>query len=352
MPFPCRTLILALAMVTDPLAAQGPLVPLDVAEQHDVITGLATQLRANYVFPDVAEKMIALVQGKLNSRGYGPMERPAFASQLTLDLQSVSHDKHLRVRYSPEKLSASPERDDPDPATRAQARANHFGFARTEILPGNVALLELREFMSATGEIRDTAIAALKRLAGADALIVDLRRNGGGDPNMVALVSSALWPKGEKVHLNDLYFRPSNETEQFWIDPALDVSRITGPVYTVTSSFTFSAAEEFTYNLKQLKRATQVGETTGGGANPGGQERLTDHFSVFVPSGRAINPMSKTNWEGVGNVPEINAPRDSALMLAYREALKRLESSARTPAQRNPVRAAQAGLQSGAIKLP
>jgi hypothetical protein len=346
-----RWLTVTTLFLPAPLLAQQPLVPLDFPEQQEVIGTLAQQLRARYVFPDVAEKMITLVQGKLARKEYGPMQRLQFAQQLTNDLQSISHDKHLRVRYSESVVSEDPERDGPDAAARAQQRANHFGFVRTEILPGNVALLDLRGFNQAQGEVRDTAIAALKRLAGADALIVDLRRNGGGDPAMVALLSSALWPKGEKVHLNDLYFRPSNTTEHFFTDPALDVPRLTGPVFTVTSSFTFSAAEEFTYNLKQLTRATQVGETTGGGANPGGQERLSDHYLAFVPSGRAVNPITKTNWEGVGNIPEIPTPRDSALVRAYREALIKLAATAKTDSRRSELKAVLAKLERGEIQL-
>ena len=59
------------------------------------------------------------------------------------------------------------------------------------------------------------------------------------------------------------------------------------PVYVLTSNKTFSAAEEFTYNLKNLKRATIIGETTGGGAHPGGVMPVAERFNMFVPTGRA-----------------------------------------------------------------
>ena len=94
-------------------------------------------------------------------------------------------------------------------------------------------------------------------------------------------------------------------------------------VYVLTSKRTFSAAEEFTYNLQTQKRATIVGETTGGGAHPGGPQPINDHFAVWVPSGRAANPVTKTNWEGTGVKPDIEVPADQALKTAHLAALKK-----------------------------
>ena len=142
-------------------------------------------------------------------------------------------------------------------------------------------------------------------VANTDALIIDVRNNGGGAPSMVAYLCSYLFGP-EPVHINDLYFRPENSTHQWWTLPHLPGKRYEGkPVYVLTSKRTFSAAEEFTYNLKTQKRATIVGETTGGGANPGGTRPVAEHFIVFVPSGRAINPITKTNWEGTGVAPDV-----------------------------------------------
>ena len=142
---------------------------------------------------------------------------------------------------------------------------------------------------------------------------------------MVALISSYLFG-AEPVHLNDLYWREGDSTHQWWTLPYVPGKRYGDkrPVFLLTAKRTFSAAEEFTYNLKNLKRATIVGETTGGGAHPGGGRRVNAHFMVWVPSGRAINPYSKTNWEGTGVKPDIDVPADQALKVAHIEAMKKV----------------------------
>ena len=157
-------------------------------------------------------------------------------------------------------------------------------------------------------------------VANTEALIFDLRQNGGGDPEMVAHICSYLF--GDRpVHLNDLYWRKQNKTDEFWTKPAVAAKKFSGDVYILTSSRTFSGAEEFSYDLKNLKRALVIGETTGGGAHPGGVARLSDHFGVFVPVGRAISPITKTNWEGTGVEPDVKVPKELPLKTAYSMAL-------------------------------
>jgi C-terminal processing protease CtpA/Prc len=239
----------------------------------------------------------------------------------------VSKDKHLRVRYSSEPLPD--RRGEPTPEERARfvenARRGNHGFNKLERLAGNVGYLELLGF-SGIPEAGATAVAAMNFLANADALIIDLRQNGGGSPAMIGLVTSYL--VDDRVHLNDFYYRERDEMQQFWTWPYVEGRRFgaSKPVYVLTSNRTFSAAEEFTYNLKNLKRATIVGETTGGGAHPGGPRRITAHFSIWVPAGRAINPISKTNWEGTGVEPDIKVESKQALKAAHLDALKKLRA--------------------------
>jgi C-terminal processing protease CtpA/Prc len=206
---------------------------------------------------------------------------------------------------------------------RSRMAAGNFGFEKLERLEGNVGYIDLRGFAPAemAGE---SAAAAMNFLTNTDALIIDLRKNGGGDPSMVALLCSYLFSP-EPVHLNDLYFRPDDSTHQWWTFPYVPGKRYEDkPVYLLTSQRTFSAEEEFTYNLKNLKRVTIVGETTGGGAHPGGGRPLDDHFGMFVPTGRAINPITKTNWEGTGVPPDVAVPADAALKTAHLAALRKI----------------------------
>jgi C-terminal processing protease CtpA/Prc len=197
----------------------------------------------------------------------------------------------------------------------------NYGFDKVERFPGNIGYIELRGFTDAENGAA-TVAAAMTFVTNTDALIIDLRRNGGGSPEMVALISSYLF--AEPVHLNSLYWREGDRTEDFWTRKDVQGKRYLGKdVYILTSKQTFSAAEEFSYNLQNLKRATIVGETTGGGAHPGGMHRVMSDFAVFVPSGRAINPITKKNWEGVGVIPEIPVPADQALTVARLTALKK-----------------------------
>jgi hypothetical protein len=318
-----RDLFLLLSLLPAVGFAQAP---IDATEKRQVIDSLARTLEASYVFPEVGNRMAADLRLRLGNGEYDSLSSGmAFADRLTANMAAIAHDGHLNVRYTGGSDSPLNERPSADEEARRKrwAKARNYGFDKIERLPGNVGYLELRGFMPAA-MMRETALAAMRFLSNTDALIIDLRRNGGGDPEAVALLCSWLFPKGKKIHLNDLYWRQGNRTESFYTDPKLNVPRYTGAVYVLTSKRTFSAAEEFTYNLKQLKRATQVGETSGGGANPGEGVILTGNFGVFMPTGRAINPITRDNWEGKGAVPEIATTAEDALRTAHIKALEEL----------------------------
>ena len=327
-------MIAAICLPTRAGLAQGPQGPqpdmtVDANTRAAVIESAIKNLNEAYVFPEVAKKMEQALRERVANKEYDSVtSAKAMAEKLTTDLQAVSHDKHLRVRYSYEAI---PERHNAEEPTaeeieqfKTYLRQTNYGFEKVERLPGNVGYLDLRGFNPAEFAA-DTGAAAMNFLANTDALIVDLRRNGGGDPAMVAFLTSYIFG-AEPVHLNDLYFRPEDSTRQWWTLPHVPGKRFGDKkeVYVLTSKRTFSAAEEFTYNLKNLKRATIIGETTGGGAHPGGGRRLNAHFQMFVPSGRAINPISKTNWEGTGVEPDVKVPAEQALKVAHVAALNKI----------------------------
>jgi C-terminal processing protease CtpA/Prc len=302
-------------------------IAIGAATRTAVIEKLLAELDDSYVFPETAKKMAADIRGRLDSKEYENItSSQKFAEKLTADLQSVSHDLHLRVRYSYDPIPERKEKREPT----AEEKANYnrfnklvnYNFEKLERLQGNIGYIDLRGFNDPEAG-KETVAAAMGFLANTDALIFDLRQNGGGDPEMVALICSYLF--GDKpVHLNDLYWRKGDKTEEFWTKPAAATTKYDKDVYVLTSARTFSGAEEFSYNLKNLKRATIVGETTGGGAHPGGVIRLSEHFGVFIPSGRAISPITKTNWEGTGVEPDVKVPKEQALKVAYIAALNRV----------------------------
>jgi hypothetical protein len=309
-PAALLALLISLSVGPSLLSAQAGTAPpaITPAARDRVIDGILNALDRAYVFPDVASEMRKSIVGRRANGEYQSVTNPSeLAATLTRDLQDVSHDKHLRVRYG----------DAPPPAPRPQGAQAPGAIGGAEILAGNIGYVEIRSFAYSARAIADAVAKQMSVVADADALIIDIRRNGGGAPEAVALISSYLFG-AEPVHLNSLYFRPDNTTEDFYTDPGVAGRRFgpDKPVYVLTSRTTFSAAEEFAYNLQSRKRATIVGETTGGGAHPGGPQYVGEAFSVFVPSGRAINPITKTNWEGVGVRPEIPVPADSALSTA------------------------------------
>ncbi len=315
-------------------ARQGPPeqpdMAVDAAARREVVESLLKRLNEAYIFPETAAKMERSVRERLDRGEYDKLtSAKQFAERLTADLQEVSRDKHLRVRYShqpiPERPAGprAPSAEEREQFRREMSRIN-YGFQKVERLPGNIGYVDFRGFYDPEGGAQ-TVAAVFNFLANTDAIIFDLRRNGGGDPRMVALICSYLFG-AEPVHLNSLHWRDGKgeRVEEFWTHREVAGKRYTGKdVYVLTSSRTFSGAEEFSYNLKNLKRATLVGETTGGGANPGGGNRLSKHFGAFIPTGRAVSPITKTNWEGTGVEPDVKVPADQALTTAQVLALKK-----------------------------
>jgi hypothetical protein len=323
-------LIMLLASFVAPAQDQPQMV--GAGEKKNVVDAAASLLQKQYVFPEVAKKMADLIRKNLKAGKYQPIADPrAFAQKLTEDLRSVSRDRHLGVRYAPERIL---EIKTPDEAKKKAAeeyqkkldRFDNYGFKEIKILNGNIGYLKFNHF-SAAQEAFQVAIGAMAFLANCDALIVDLRENGGGNPEMIQLLSSYFF-SGEPRHLNSFYYRLDEKTEQYWTLPYVPGSKLaeTG-LYVLTSSRTFSGAEEFTYNLKNMKRATIIGETTGGGAHPVRMEILNDNFAIGVPYARAVNPISKTNWEGTGIEPDVKVPADQALNKAQVIALEKLAAN-------------------------
>jgi C-terminal processing protease CtpA/Prc len=304
---------------------------LDAAVKADVTQSISQLLVDKYIFLETAEKMRDLVEIKLKEGKYDAIKNvDEFARLLTKDLRSVSKDKHIRVIHDPDMVKRIKMREGKSEEDRKKElerriegeRQRNFGFQKMELLEGNIGYLDLRYF-SGVKPSGETAVAAMNFLANANAIIIDLRKNGGGNPSMIQLLSSYFLD--DYTHLNSFENRGEDSLQQFWTLPYVPGRAMyETDLYVLISRRTFSGAEEFTYNMKNLERATIIGETTGGGAHPGGYQIAGHNFLVWVPTGRAVNPITQTNWEGTGIEPHIPVPQEEALNKAHAMALERL----------------------------
>jgi C-terminal processing protease CtpA/Prc len=324
-----RTLLLTSAILAT--LSLDAVAGVDDATRKEVIAVLSKKVKEVYVFPDKASQVAERLEAREKSGAYRTATNlQQFGDMLTSDLREPTKDKHLGVRYSAKPLPEDRETTEPTPETDRQyadyLKSQNYGIRKVETLPGNIGYIDLREF-SGVRFAKPALSAMMALVADTDALIVDLRKNGGGDPYAVAWMQSYLFDA--RTHLNDMYWREGGRTEGFWTEAEVPGKKFGGTkkVYVLTSKDTFSGAEEFSYNLQQLRRGTIVGETTGGGAHPGQSYRIHPHLWVFVPSGRAINPVSKTNWEGSGVVPDVKVKAEDALRTAERLALSELLKS-------------------------
>ncbi|MGZ3937799.1 MAG: S41 family peptidase [Flavisolibacter sp.] len=321
-----KKIVLPVIFITAFLSSNGQAVSQAVLNKEQtgmVIHSLAAVLQENYVFPDTALSMVNLVVARFRQGVYDSLGRPGLlAAELSKDLWSVYHDGHLRVRYDPKLAVSIGKGNELSAADKRNAleytRQLNFGFNKIEILDGNIGYLKINMFAEVNQESKQAVVAAFRFLQNVRALIIDLRENGGGDPEMVQYVCNYLFPK--RTHLNDIYVRRNKTTNHFWTTPDQELTSLMKvPVYILTSKTTFSGAEEFAYDLQTQNRGVVVGEVTGGGAHPVEPRAISNGFVLFVPFARAINPITKTNWEGKGVQPNIETPADKALEAALEQ---------------------------------
>lgn len=306
-------------------------IKLDEAIRQKTIDAISKQLTDHYVYPDMAAKMIQAVREHQEHGDYKSItDGYEFANALSRDLRAVSNDKHLNVGYDPFVMPEPPDSGSgphpPSPAEDARFRTmlqhQNCTFSKVEILNRNIGYIKFDAFPPPEF-CGPTVVAAMGFVANADALIFDLRDNHGGDPDMVDFMVSFLF--GQPTHVNDLAARDTNETHQYWTLPWVPGQRfLDKPVYVLTSHETFSGGEEFTFDLKTQKRATIVGEVTGGGAHPVKGMPAGDHFTIGVPFARPINPVTKGDWEGTGVEPDVKVSAADALTTAEKLATDKL----------------------------
>ena len=366
---------------------------------REIVTTALTLLRANYVFPELAEQAAVAVEARLESGEYDDLDEITLTELLTTHLQEVCDDKHLRVRLGggpmhhgpgpgpggpgpggpgpggpgpgpgpggpgpgpggpgpgsggpgpgpggpgpgprargPRRRHDGPDGDEPRDhetrrlAMRKMGRMDNFGIRRVERLDGNVGYLDVRR-VPVPANAGPAITAAMELVAGTFALIIDLRHNGGGSPEGVVYWCSYLLEE-HPTHLNDIFHADTGETRQFWALPYVPGTRyVDQPVYLLTSSHTFSGGEDFAYTLQALGRAEVIGETTGGGAHPTRPFPISPAVHIGIPFARSINPVTGTNWQGTGVVPDVAVPEEQARDVAYARALRHVLATEDVP---------------------
>lgn len=300
-------------------------VKLDAAQRRRVIDAAVANLKRHYIDPAVAAKIAdTLLAPEKAADKDAITDGAAFAALLTRQLRDIAHDMHLEVVYSRNPLPDSSTGPSPERLARYRKamEENHCTFEKIEILPQHIGYLKLNSFPDPS-ICESTAKAALASLNDARAVIFDLRDNRGGYPGMVMLIAAYLFD-----HPEYMYNPRENTTERSWTRSPVPGSRLADkPVYVLTSPRSFSAAEHFSYNLKMLKRATLVGETTGGATDVGTFHRIDDHFGMGIPETRAVNPYSEPDWAVTGVQPNVKVNAADALAAAEKLIQTRLRKS-------------------------
>jgi hypothetical protein len=289
-------------------------VKLDAVERQRVIDGATVILKKYYIDRDNAQKMVdALLAHKKSGDDNAATDGAGFAALLTRQMRDVSPDRHLTLEYSQAHLPQNPTGPTAEGLAhyRAIMEQESCTFEKLQILRHNIGYLKLNSFPDLS-VCRTTGVAAMAQLNRADAIIFDLRDNRGGEPDTVAFIAAYLFDHPE------YWYNPrESTTQQSWTHSPVPGSNLADkPVYVLTSARTYSGAEQFSYDLKMLKRATLVGETTGGGAHAGVWHRIDDHFGMGIPETRAINPFSKTDWAEIGVEPDVKVKATDALEAA------------------------------------
>ena len=323
--------------VTPVIADASSATPLDDSARTLIVTRLRQQLDSLYVNTGLAKTLSGSLEKRLRDHAYDAIATPrAFADSLSHDLATIAHDLHLWVRYFP-PLGAGMGGPDLD-----ETWLNH-GYPSVRILDGNVAYVDVRSF-TANADADHASDAAMTLVKDCDAVILDLRNNGGGTTPAMARLAGYFF--GDSAHLSDLHWRDTGDTIHVWTHAHPAVSLDRQPMYILTSRRTFSAAENFAYSLQSLRRATIVGETTRGGAHTAkGLVNLGHGIRALIPAGEVLDPTTKANWERVGVKPDIAAADSVALDVGHRIALQQLLRDAPPGARRERLQRALGSLK-------
>lgn len=317
------------------LAGQGALAAApareEAAEAVQAMRLAAERIEADYVDPAAAPAIAARLRSEARTLKRKPRQGEALAAEITALLRNVSRDAHFRFGYSAQALPAEDSRP-PSPAEAEAARTrtariNNFGLLKAERLPGNIGLIDFDQFTD-PANMRKPLAAAMELLRHCDAMILDMRYNGGGHARAAALAVSYFLPETPELLLLRLEGRDPGKAVLIGTEGRLEAERFLGrPVYVLTGPDTFSAAEMFAWTMQREAKALVVGAKTRGGGHPSARVRLTAHYAMILPTTRGATG-SGESWEGLGVVPDIRSRPADALVEARRAALAALLAAA------------------------
>lgn len=311
-------IIASIILFSMTLYSQEKIISLTDDEKEEIIETICNRLNRFYVFPDIATKMEIHIKAKQIADTFEKINDPVeFAGLITQELRSVCNDKHLSLFFGNNPDLQTRENKDLKRILDKVNRENqNYGLYSVEILPGNVGYMNIRTLMFYE-ETKEIVSAAMKFLSNSNAIIFDLRDNTGGDTKYMTYLFSYFFEN--PTHINSIYWRDRDLTAEYWTEKNIGGKKMTDiPLYVLINKNTFSGAEEFAYDLQALKRATIIGEVSAGGANPASSFVVYKDLRISIPLGRAINPITSTNWEGVGVKPDIEVKSDSALTTAIK----------------------------------
>ncbi|HDL03697.1 MAG TPA: hypothetical protein ENH25_06160 [candidate division Zixibacteria bacterium] len=330
------------------VSAEEP-IPITQKMKTDIIDSVTAIINEIYIFPEVAAKLEKHLKNNLQAGKYDKFrELVPFVEQLKTDFYEIGQDRHLRIfslsREFCAKYKSNEEAKEYFENSYFEESVDDHGIKRVEIMPGNIGYMDLYDFIKSTNEFESIA-AAMTLLSNCDAVIIDLRRNGGGDGGVVAFLASYFFE--ERSRLNDAYIRKTDSVDQYWTFPVPGAEAFYNKdLYVLIGNATFSAAEDFAYAMQAQKRATIIGEKTRGGGHPIEMFFFINHYvSIDVPNAYSINSITGTNWEGTGVHPEIETTFEKAVDVAYLKALENLLEKADNDVSRNKIKWAISGLQ-------
>jgi len=306
--------LLSFFLINAASPAQRPKHLTDESDRERIIEKICGLLEEKYVFPDRAKKYAEDLMMKNKARTYVAIkDAAAFAERLTQDLQAISGDKHISLRLiRPSAIGEKTESALHHPVRLFLLRnKENAGFFKLEWIDGKIGYLDIRRFYSPS-ESKDLFIAAMKLLSNAHAIIIDLRENQGGGTEILPYLFRYFLDYPTQLTSN--YFRQEDFLQESWVSKDVEGKRLpTVPLFLLTSQRTFSAAEWFAYDMKVRGRATIVGEPTKGGAHSVDLFKINDQFEIYIPTSRAINPVTGGNWEGTGVIPDVRVASEAAL---------------------------------------